>query len=285
MSSSRQDKPVLITGCSSGIGHCVAHGLQRRGYPVIASARQPEDVAKLKAQGLTAIELDLADSQSITRAVQQTLELSGGRLFGLFNNGAYGQPGAVEDLRREVLRDQFETNLFGTLELTNQLIPVMRQQGEGRIIMNSSILGLIALRYRGAYIASKFALEGISDTLRMELAGSGIHVSLIEPGPIESRFRENAFAALQHNIDMAHSAHREVYRKVVRRLQKQGASAPFTLGPEAVLDKVIQALEDAKPKPRYFVTFPTYLFGFLRRLFSSRLLDWILLRISRDENR
>ena len=168
-------KTILITGCSSGIGYITAIELKKRGYQVIASARKTEDVERLQQQGFSTVQLDLADSTSIHRAVEQVLELTGGKLDALFNNGAFGQPGAVEDLSREVLRFQFETNLFGTHELTNLLIPVMRKQGHGRIIYNSSVLGLVAMTYRGAYNASKFALEGLADTLRLELYGSNIH--------------------------------------------------------------------------------------------------------------
>jgi NAD(P)-dependent dehydrogenase (short-subunit alcohol dehydrogenase family) len=274
---------VLITGCSSGIGHCVAHGLHKRGYEVIASARKQDDMERLQKEGLTCIQLDLDDTHSIELAVEESLRLSNGKLYGLFNNAAYGQPGAVEDLSREVLRQQFETNLFGTFELTNKLLPVMRQQGFGRIIMNSSVLGLIALRYRGAYNASKFALEGLTDTLRLELDETNIHVSLIEPGPVTSRFRANAFAAYKKNIISEKSAHRDVYQKVEQRLQKEGSAAPFTLPPEAVLRKVIHALESKRPKARYYVTVPTYLFGIFRRLLGTRTLDRILLRVSRSE--
>lgn len=274
------DRPVLITGCSSGIGLCVAHGLQARGYPVYASARREQDVQRLQAEGFEALQLDLDDSESIRNAVHELLQRTGGRVFGLFNNGAYGQPGAVEDLRRDVLRAQFETNLFGTLELTNLLIPVMRRQGYGRIVQNSSILGLIALPYRGAYNATKFALEGLTDTLRLELRGTGIHVSLVEPGPILSRFRENALLAFDRNIDTDSSVHTRTYAGLVDRLRKEGAAAPFTLGPEAVLEKVVHALESPRPKVRYYVTFPTYLFATLRRLLPHRLLDRVLLRTS-----
>jgi short-subunit dehydrogenase len=285
MSHAPGDRPILITGCSSGIGMCVARGLKARGYPVIASARQRKDVEQLRTEGFDAIQLDLADSNSIADAVKQTLTLTQGTLYALFNNGAYGQPGAVEDLRREVLRAQFETNLFGTVELTNKIIPTMRRQGYGRIIQHSSVLGLVTLPYRGAYNASKFALEGISDTLRLELSGTGIHVSLIDTGPVESRFRANAFAAYQQFIDAEHSAHHDTYRKMERRLTKQGPAAPFTLPPEAVLKKVIHCLESPRPRARYYVTVPTYLFGTLRRLLSTRGLDRILLRVSRGENR
>lgn len=284
-SSSFKDRPVLITGCSSGIGHCVAHGLHQRGYNVIASARKPKDVEKLRQEGLQCIQLDLDDSDSIEQAVTEALQLGNGTVYALFNNAAYSQPGAVEDLSREALRQQFETNLFGTVELTNKLLPIMRNQGYGRIIQNSSVLGLITLCYRGAYNASKFAMEGLTDTLRQELADTNIHVSLIEPGPIKSRFRANAFAAYQKNINAEHSAHREIYQKIEQRLQKKGDAAPFTLPPEAVLKKVTHALESSRPRPRYYVTVPTYLFGTLRRLFSTRALDKILLRVSRGEHR
>ena len=278
-------KSILISGCSSGIGLCVARGLRQRGYQVIASARREADVEKLRQEGFSAVQLDLDDTDAIRRAVNETLAITGGELFALFNNGAYGQPGAVEDLSRDTLRAQFETNLFGTVELTNQLIPVMRKQGFGRIIQNSSLLGIVSLPYRGAYNASKYALEGITDTLRLELHGTGIHVSLIEPGPVQSRFRANAFAMHKKHIDATHSAHRDTYRRMERRLQKVGPAAPFTLPPEAVLKKVIHALESPRPRPRYYVTVPTWLFGILRRLLSTRMLDRVLRAISRGENK
>ncbi len=277
---SQPQKTILITGCSSGIGHCAAFHLKQRGYRVFASARRPEDVDALRAGGLEALQLDLCDSDSIQHAVDTLLSRTGGRLYGLFNNGAYGQPGAVEDLSTEVLRAQFETNLFGWHELTRQVIPVMRHQGEGRIIQNSSVLGFVVMAYRGAYNASKFALEGLTDTLRLELQGSGIHVCLIEPGPIESRFRINAHAAWKRHIDAGQSAHREAYEAMVRRLKKEGAAVPFTLPPEAVVKKVIHALESPRPKARYYVTFPTYLFGALKRILTTRALDRLLWKAS-----
>lgn len=282
------DKTVLITGCSSGIGYHVAVGLKARGYRVIATARQEPDVIRLQQAGLEALQLDLDDSQSIQQAVKQVLQLTDGKLYALFNNGAYGQPGAVEDLSRDVLRQQFETNLFGWLELTNLIIPVMRQQGYGRIIQNSSVLGLITLKYRGAYNASKFALEGLTDTLRQELHGSHIHVSLVEPGPISSDFRKNAYAKFKQNIHVEGSAHQDVYEAVERRLAAQPNPEQkdlFTLGPNAVLNKVIHALEAKKPKPRYYVTVPTYLFAYLRRLLPTTALDWLLRKASSDENK
>jgi NAD(P)-dependent dehydrogenase (short-subunit alcohol dehydrogenase family) len=280
-----EQKVILITGCSSGIGYEVAKGLVARGYRVFATARKQKDVDKLNAEGLESLSLDLADSDSIQTAVSELLKRTNGKLYALFNNGAYGQPGAVEDLSRAVLREQFEVNLLGTHELTCLVLPVMRAQGAGRIIQNSSVLGLITLKYRGAYNASKFALEGLTDTLRMELKGSGVAVSLIEPGPITSRFRANAFAAYQKNIDTENSPHRQLYRSVEKRLGSEGEVAPFTLGPEAVLKQVIHALESEHPKARYYVTFPTHLFAFLRRILPVQLLDKILIRTSGFENR
>jgi NAD(P)-dependent dehydrogenase (short-subunit alcohol dehydrogenase family) len=218
-------------------------------------------------------------------AVDSVLARTGGRLFALFNNGAYGQPGAVEDIPTDALRAQFETNLFGWHELTCRILPVMRAQGYGRIIQNSSLLGFVALKWRGAYTASKFALEGLSDTLRMELAGTGIHVSLIEPGPIESRFRENAYAAFKENIDVGASPHRDSYLRVEARLATEDKNQPFTLPGEAVLDKVVHALESRRPRPRYYVTVPTYALGFLRRVLSTRLLDLALRGASGGEHR
>lgn len=271
-----EQKAILITGCSSGIGRCLALGLHARGYRVFATVRKQEDVAGLIAEGMESLQLDLTSSESIRSAVKEVLAKTDSKLFALINNGAYGQPGAVEDLSRDALRKQFESNLFGTHELTTLVIPAMRAQGEGRIIQMSSVLGLACLAYRGAYCATKFALEALTDTMRLELTGTGIHLSLIEPGPITSRFRANAFAAFMANIDREHSAHREYYAAVVRRLEGR-KPLPFTLPPEAVLAKTVRALEAHKPKPRYFVTFPTYLFWTLKRLLTDRTMDRFLL--------
>ncbi len=272
-------RPVLVTGCSSGIGRHVVDGLRGRGYRVFATARKPESVAALAAAGHEALQLDVTDSDSIAAAVAEVLERCQGRLYALFNNAGYGQPGAVEDLKREALREQFETNLFGAHELIRRVLPVMRAQGYGRIIQNSSVLGFVALKYRGAYIASKFALEGLSDTLRLELAGTGIHVALIEPGPIESRFRQNAYAAFKRHVDTESSVHRHTYAALEQRLLTEGPAVPFTLPPGAVLRTLLHALESPRPRVRYHVTFPTYLFAFLKRTLSHRLLDRVLLRV------
>lgn len=272
-------KTILITGCSTGIGYTTAVILKSRGHRVIASARKSADVNRLQEEGFTAVQLDLADSSSIQQAIKQVIDLTDGKIDALFNNGAFGQPGAVEDLSREVLRFQFETNLFGAHELTNLLLPIMRKQGHGRIIYNSSVLGLVAMTYRGAYNASKFALEGLADTLRLELTGTNIHISLIEPGPILSDFRRNAFELYKKNIDPSHSFHKGTYVAMEARLQKEGAAAPFTLPPEAVANKVIHALEAKRPKIRYYVTFPTYLFAFLKRILPMSWLDMLVSKV------
>jgi len=274
------NKAILITGCSSGIGLCVAQGLHTRGYRVIATARKDDDVSMLKELGLESLQLDVTDEASMDKAMKTILAMTDGKLYGLFNNGAYGQTGAVEDIPTDVLREQFNTNVFGWHSLTRRVIPVMRKQGYGRIIQNSSVLGFIALPFRGPYNASKFALEGLTDTLRLELAGSGIFISLIEPGPIRSRFRDNALLNFEKNIDAENSVHRDKYKSMVERLKKEGDAMPFTLPPEAVLKRVIHALESASPQPRYYVTFPTYLFGTLKRLLPFKWLDKVLLRVS-----
>lgn len=272
-------KTILITGCSTGIGFSTANALHKRGYRVFATARKKEDVTRLHEMGLESLQLDLADTLSIKNAVKEILNRTGGTLDALFNNGAYGQAGALEDISRNTLKEQFETNVFGWHELTNLILPVMHKQGHGRIIQNSSVLGIIALKFRGAYVASKFAIEGLSDTLRQELSNTNIHVSLIEPGPIESQFRANSFLAYKKNIKKENSRYKENYIAMEKRLETIGAAVPFTLPAEAVVKKVIHALESKKPRAHYYVTFPTYLFGYLKRIFPARLMDKILNKV------
>ncbi len=273
-----KNRTILITGCSSGIGYHCAKELLNHGYRVFATARKIEDVKRLQSEGFEAFKLDLDDSQSIKDGVNEVLNLTGGKLYALFNNGAFGQPGAVEDLSREVLRAQFETNIFGTQELTNLVLPVMRAQKEGRIIQNSSILGFVSMRYRGAYNASKYALEGLSDTMRLELWGENIFVSLIEPGPIRSDFRKNALTKFMQNIDRENSAHKNEYKRKLEALKSE-SDVPFTLGADAVFKALIHALESNNPKARYRVTLPTKLFSFLKRVFSTKVLDLTLYKV------
>lgn len=271
-------KSILITGCSSGIGYDAAHGLKAHGWRVFASCRKQEDCDRLIGEGLESVRLDLADEDSIREAVAHILNETGGTLDALFNNGAFATPGAVEDLPRQALREIFETNLFGTQDLTNRVIPVMRKQGHGRIINNSSVLGFVAYKWRGAYVATKFAMEGLTDTMRHELRPSGIRVILIEPGPVTSNIRKNSIPHFERHIDWKNSALSRLYEQLLTRLYEDRGPDTFELPASAVTQKLIRALESTNPKPRYFVTTPTYIFNFLRRVLPTRWLDAILSR-------
>lgn len=270
---------VLITGCSSGIGLATAQVLKARGWKVIASARQDKDVVRLKDAGFQTVRLNVADPESIAAALDETLTLAGGKLDALVNNAGLAIPGAVEDLSREVLQRQFDTNFFGTLELTNAVLRLMRRQGHGRVVMISSILGRVAVPWRGAYNASKFALEGITDTLRLELRGTDIKVSLICPGPVKSRFRDNALANFDEYVDTVSSPHRETYTRLKAQTGEVKDKTPFTVLPEAVARHIAHALESAHPKARYYVTVPAYALAFLRRVLPTPWMDAILARI------
>lgn len=267
---------ILITGCSSGIGLDAALTLHHRGYQVFATARNMHDVLMLKNKGLCAFYLDVTDYKSIDNAIAQILSITGGTLDFLFNNGAYGQPGALEDLPTQALVAQFETNVFGWHELTNRVIPVMRAQGHGRIIQCSSVLGFVSLKYRGAYNASKYALEGLTDTLRLELKDANIQVSLIEPGPIDTQFRANALAAFNQHIDITVSVYQQDYAEQIKRLSSANPSGAMTLPASAVTKALIHSLEAKRAKVRYRVTTPTKMFALLKRLLPSRLLDCLL---------
>lgn len=270
-------RAVLITGCSSGIGHHAAHALAARGWRVIATCRKPDDCTRLQAEGLESLVLDYTDTTSITAAVQETLARTGGRLDAVFNNGAYAIPGATEDLPTDALRALFETNLFGWHELTRQVLPVMRAQGHGRIVQNSSVLGLAALKWRGAYVATKFALEGLSDVLRLEMAGTGIEIILIEPGPVTSKIRENSIPHFERWIDWENSPRAQEYRDgLLARLYDKRAPDFFELPPDAVTRRLIHALEARRPRARYYVTTPTKVLGTARRVLPTRALDWLL---------
>ena len=271
-----QGKSILITGCSSGIGLDAAQGLKARGWRVFATCRQEGDCARLQAEGLESFRLDYADEASISAAVATVLERTGGRLDALFNNGAFACPGAVEDLPRGALREIFEVNLFGYHDLARQVIPVMRAQGHGRIINCSSVLGLVAMKWRGAYVATKFAMEGLTDVMRIEMADTGIKVILIEPGPIGTRIRENAIPHFERWIDWENSARRDQYVALRDRLYKDSGPDRFQLPASAVTAKLIHALESPRPAPRYFVTTPTYLMNIARRILPTSLLDWMI---------
>lgn len=265
-------RTIIITGCSSGIGAFCARALKQRGWRVFATARKPEDIVTLERDGLEAFYLDYRDGRSIAALVDDVLSRTGGTLDALFNNGAYAQPGAIEDLPVEALREQFEANFFGWHDLTRRLIPAMRGQGHGRIVHCSSILGLVPMKWRGAYVASKFAIEGLMLAQRMELEGSGIAVSLIEPGPIASNFTYTAAAQAEKNIDLHGSVHRDIYLRQLDKLKSGGTKSKDKLGPEAVFAVLLHALEAAKPRPHYLVTRPAKLGVLARRLLPASLL-------------
>jgi len=272
-------KTLLITGCSSGIGHAAAHDMRARGWRVFAACRTAQDCDRLRAAGFESPRIDYTNPDSIRSGLAEVLDATGGTLDALFNNGAHGLPGAVEDLPTQGLREIFEANFFGWHELTRQVIPVMRAQGHGRIVQNSSVLGLVTFPWRGAYAATKYALEGLTDTLRLELADTGIHVMLIEPGPVTSKIRENSIPHFEKHIDWQTSPLRARYEgSLLKRLYESSGPDRFELPPSAVSKKLAHALEAPRPRPRYYVTTPTRIAGTLRRILSTRAIDRILLR-------
>jgi NAD(P)-dependent dehydrogenase (short-subunit alcohol dehydrogenase family) len=269
-------RTLLITGCSSGIGYDAAHGMKARGWRVFATCRSLQDCERLQAEGLESFVLDYANEASIAAAVAEVKVRTGGTLDALFNNGAHACPGAVEDLPRGALREIFEVNLFGYHDLARQVIPMMRAKGAGRIVNCSSVLGLVAMKWRGAYVATKFAMEGLTDVLRLEMQGTGVEVVLIEPGPITSSIRKNAAKHFERWIDWQNSARAAQYVALRKRLYDDSGPDRFELPASAVTAVLIRALEAPRPKPRYYVTTPTYLMGFARRVLSSRGLDWLI---------
>lgn len=276
-------RSILITGCSSGIGHHAAHFLHAKGWRVFATCRNADDVARLIAEGLESFRLDYEDPVSIETGFNEALTRTGGTLDALFNNGAYAIPAAVEDLPVAALRQNFEANFFGWHDLTRRVIPVMRAQGAGRIVQCSSVLGIMAMPWRGSYNSTKFALEGLTDTLRLEMRGTGIKISTIEPGPIGTAFRLNARKQFDKWIDWQSSPRADHYRNsLVPRLYKaSGASTPdaFELGPEAVTDKLLRALTAQHPRAHYYVTTPTYIAALSRRFLPQRLIDRMLANV------
>ncbi len=272
------ERSILITGCSSGIGLDAARFLRGRGWRVFAACRKEADCARLREEGFAAPRIDYEDEASIEAGLAEVLGATGGRLDALFNNGAYAIPGPVEDVPTEALRTIFQANLIGWHDLTRRVIPVMRGQGHGRIVQCSSVLGLVAMKWRGAYVATKFALEGLSDAMRLELAGTGIEVVIIDPGPIDTPFRQNAIKQFEKWIDWENSVRAEEYRESLLDQLYKGSSKGPQWPAAAVTKRLIHALESPRPKARYYVTTPTYVMGALRRVLPVRALDWVLSR-------
>ncbi len=269
-------RTILITGCSSGIGYDAARGLAARGWRVFATCRKPEDCQRLVAEGLESFVLDYADEASIAAAVVE-VQARAGRLDALFNNGAFACPGLVEDLPRDALRAIFEVNLFGYHDLTRRFIPMMRAQGAGRIVNCSSVLGIVGMEWRGAYVATKFAMEGLSDVLRLEMRGTGVEVVLIEPGPIGTRIRVNAQPHFERWFDWKNAARSADYARFRERLYDgSGKKDRFELPASAVTKVLIHAVEAKRPRARYYVTLPTYIAGLARRVLPTRMLDWVV---------
>ncbi|MBA2709090.1 MAG: SDR family NAD(P)-dependent oxidoreductase [Tatlockia sp.] len=278
-----QRQTIFITGCSTGIGHDAALALTKRGHRVIASCRKETDLAKLHSLGLEAVLMDMNDENSIAIGFSELLTKTSGRLDVLINNAGYGQAGALEDISRDILRQQFETNVFGLMDLSRLAIPIMRKQSKGRIINISSVLGFISMPFRGAYNASKYAVEGLSDTLRLELKSSGIKVICIEPGPIRSEFRSNAIEHSLPNIDKDNSHFHKKYQQMLNGYLEQKEKSLFTKGTEAVISKLIQAIEVKNPKAKYPVTFPSHLFSILKRVLTVKMLDRLIASLSKKE--
>jgi len=267
---------IVITGCSTGIGFATAEYLQEKGIKVYATVRTTSDIEKLKALGLKhVLKLDVTNPDEITAVIEYVLAQDG-KIDTWFNNAGYGQAGALEDIETKFLKEQFETNVFGLHEATRQVIPVMRKQGYGKIIQHSSVLGLVSLFGRGAYNASKYAIEGLTDTLRLELKGSNIYVSLLNTGPVSSDFRKNAMQKLENNVDIENSVFKEAYMK---NLSAEKSNVPFNEEAISVAKVVEKIILTNEPKPRYYITKATYLLGYLKRVLSSSLLDKILSKI------
>ncbi|MCZ6559768.1 MAG: SDR family NAD(P)-dependent oxidoreductase [Gammaproteobacteria bacterium] len=273
------NKSVLVTGCSSGIGRATVDLLKDSGFRVFATARTREDIEELEQAGYETISLDVADPQSVRNCMVEVDQACEGKLFALVNNAGVGQPGALEDVTRETLEKQFQVNVFGCHQLTRLSLRLMRKQGAGRIVQMSSMLGFVAMPYIGAYSASKYALEGLSDTLRLELMGSGIFVSLVEPGPIETRFRQTATSLFAEGITAGGSPHQQAYQKMHDRYKSGKSVSKFALGPEKVADVVLKAITSKRPRARYRVTTPAVLSAVLKRLLPTWLLDKAMLRI------
>ncbi|MET0574806.1 MAG: SDR family oxidoreductase [Mesorhizobium sp.] len=269
-------RTIIVTGASSGIGAHCARALKGDGWRVFATARKPQDIAALEAEGIETFYLDYSEPASIASLVDAVFERTGGRLDALYNNGAYTQAGAVEDLPVEALRTQFEANFFGWHDLTRRIVPAMRAQGHGRIVHCSSILGLTPVKFRGAYAASKHALEGLMLCMRMELAGSGIHVALIEPGPVESKIASNGLSWFEKNIDHENSVHHAAYQAQLARLRGGGSKSRLKLKPDAVYAMLRHALLSPRPRPHYVVTLPARIGVFLKRILPASALYRIL---------
>lgn len=264
------DRSILITGASSGIGLCAATSMAARGWRVFATVRREADAARLAAiAGVTPLVMDYADPEAVAACVDAVLSATGGRLDALYNNGAGALPGALEDITRAQLTALVESNVLGWHDLTRRIVPAMRAAGGGRIVFCSSVLGFMSMPHRGAYSVTKYAVEALADSYRLELAGSGVSVSTIEPGPIRTGFVRKSLDAFAASVDVEGSVHRDDYRR--RLAGMSGRPSPLSKPPEAVVRCLIHACESRRPKPIYRVTLPTAVASLAKRLMPTRL--------------
>ncbi|MDG4649065.1 SDR family NAD(P)-dependent oxidoreductase [Roseibacterium sp. SDUM158017] len=272
-------RSILITGCSSGIGLAAAEGLRGRGWRVIAACRRPEDVAARRAEGFDSVRIDHGDAECVDAGWAEAMEITGGRLDALFNNGGHGMSGAAEDVPREAMELVFHSNVFGVHQLTRRAIPVMLAQGSGRIVMHSSVVGYTTLKWRSAYVASKHAIEGLANTMRVELRGTGLHVSILNTGPVASGFRENSARLFERWIDADASRHAEFYRGKFMARRTSPRPDPFEGTAADVVARLVHAVEARRPRTRYYITAPAYAAAFLTRVLPDRAQDWLVAKV------
>jgi len=271
-----EKRVVLITGVSSGIGEAAAIALSARGNLVIGTTKEFDRTTHLSQYGIQQVEMDLRDAQSVSRAIELMLQV--GVPDVIIHNAGFGCYGMAEDLPRRAMEEQFAANVFGAQQINHALVPAMRARGSGRIVFVSSVLGVVAMKGRGLYVASKYALEGLADTMRLELWGSGVDVVIIEPGPIATHFRQSALEALQRFVDPSQGGDKVFYERFVAGLAAERSSNRFALPATACLPSLFAAIEAPRPKARYAVTVPARLFPLLKRVLPTRLLDFVLRR-------
>jgi NAD(P)-dependent dehydrogenase (short-subunit alcohol dehydrogenase family) len=265
-------KAVLITGCSTGIGRASAERLAAKGWTVYATARRPDSIADLVEKGCRTLRLDVTDEESMRAAVKE-IEGTEGAVGALVNNAGFAVERAIETVPTEEIRYQFETNFFGPVELTRLVLPGMRRQRWGRVVNVTSVGGKLTLPGGGFYHATKYALEAFSDALRFEVAGFGVHVSVIEPGIIKTAFGDTATAP---SIDTAEDPYFDFNAAVAKRIAGayEGVMAKLTgSGPEPVAAAIERAISSRRPRTRYRVTPSARIALTSRKLTTDRVWD------------
>jgi NAD(P)-dependent dehydrogenase (short-subunit alcohol dehydrogenase family) len=264
---------ALVTGASrGGIGQATAQALTTAGFLVYATARRPEARAALDAQGLRSLELDVTDERSMVAAVRQ-IEAEHGAVDVLVNNAGFAQLGPLEELSPELLRRQFETNVFGLVRMAQLVLPAMRIRGKGRIINISSMGGEFTTPLGGAYHASKYAVESLSDALRFEVAPFGIEVVVVQPAAVKTPFADGAAAQLQADPGSPYAAMLDSLGKRSREIYEQGRGV---LTPEQVAAVIVRAAQAQRPKTRYKVGATAAVMPLLRRALPDRAWDALL---------